>query len=150
MSNLLLNDTITDVLYEKMVDVGPPDYDDAEIEFARQITKTCPEGDVADLIRKTLAGRLSEMIHEGDVLLGADAERKDRFCGTRVHGRGDVSWVRLHRQIEATCAALNTQPLLAAAASRWVSVIKACSSPLKMALAVFEFMTDLEVESSQG
>ncbi len=146
MSNLLLNDTITDVLYEKMVEVGPPDYDDAEIEFARQITKTCPEGDVADLIRKTYGRQAAEMIHEDDVLLRElMPNEKTDFVAPGSTDVGDVSWVTPTGQIEATCAALNTPShswQLAAQSGMGIGHKGMLFAAKVMALAGFEFMTD--------
>jgi aminobenzoyl-glutamate utilization protein B len=109
MSNLLLNDTITDVLYEKMVQVGPPEYDQQEIEFARQISTTCPQSDMTGLLIKMYGKEARELVPQDSVLLSPVMPNVQMdFVAPGSTDVGDVSWVTPTGQIETTCAALNT------------------------------------------
>jgi aminobenzoyl-glutamate utilization protein B len=109
MSNLLLNDTITDVLYEKMVQVGPPEYDQQEIEFAREISTTCPQSDMVGLLIKMYGKEARELVLQDSVLLSPVMPNVQMdFVAPGSTDVGDVSWVTPTGQIETTCAALNT------------------------------------------
>ena len=109
MSNLLLNDTITDVLYEKMIQVGPPEYDQQEIEFARQISTTCPQSDMTGLLIKMYGREARELVPRDSVLLSPVMPNVQMdFVAPGSTDVGDVSWVIPTGQIETTCAALNT------------------------------------------
>jgi aminobenzoyl-glutamate utilization protein B len=109
MSNLLLNDTITDVLYDKMVQVGPPEYDQQEIEFARQISTTCPQSDMTGILIKMYGKEAREVVTQDSVLLSPVMPNVQMdFVAPGSTDVGDVSWVTPTGQIETTCAALNT------------------------------------------
>jgi aminobenzoyl-glutamate utilization protein B len=109
MSNLLLNDTITDVLYEKMVQVGAPDYEPEEIEFARQISTTCPDGDVGGLLVRIYGKEAKKLVPPETVLLEPVMPNVQMdFVTPGSTDVGDVSWVTPTGQIETTCAALNS------------------------------------------
>ncbi len=109
MSNLLLNDTITDVLYEKMIQVGPPEYDQQEIEFARQISTTCPQSDMTGLLIKMYGKEARALVPQDAVLLSPVMPNVQMdFVAPGSTDVGDVSWVIPTGQIETTCAALNT------------------------------------------
>ena len=109
MSNLLLNDTITDVLYEKMVQVGAPDYEPEEIEFARQISTTCPDGDVSGLLVRIYGKEAKKLVPPETVLLEPVMPNVQMdFVTPGSTDVGDVSWVTPTGQIETTCAALNS------------------------------------------
>ena len=110
MSNLLLNDTIIDVLQQKLEQVGPPRFDEAEQGFAREVASTFPAGSVAGTLK--MAGP------EGRAMLAslkgaALAEpvlplyRSDIIApgSTDV---GDVTWVSPTGQITTSCWALGT------------------------------------------
>jgi len=109
MSNLLLNDTITDVLFEKMVQVGAPGYEPEEIEFARQISTTFSDGDVTGLLVKMFGKEAKNLIPPETVLLEPVMPNIQMdFVTPGSTDVGDVSWVTPTGQIETTCAALNT------------------------------------------
>jgi len=109
MSNLLLNDTITDVLYDKMVQVGSPEYDQQEIEFARQISTTCPQSDMTGLLIKIYGKEARELVPQDSFLLSPVMPNVQMdFVAPGSTDVGDVSWVTPTGQIETTCAALNT------------------------------------------
>jgi aminobenzoyl-glutamate utilization protein B len=148
MSNLLLNDTITDVLYEKMVQVGPPEYDQQEIEFARQIATTCPQDDMAGMLTKLFGKEARKLIPEDPVLLVPVMPNVQMdFVAPGSTDVGDVSWVTPTGQIETTCATLNTP------SHSWQIVAQSGMSighkgmlyaGKVMALAALEFMTHPE------
>ena len=52
MSNLLMNDTITDVFYEKMIAIGAPEFNEDEVKFAEEIGTTFPPGDARGYVVK--------------------------------------------------------------------------------------------------
>jgi aminobenzoyl-glutamate utilization protein B len=109
MSNLLLNDTITDVLYEKMLKVGAPDYEPEEIEFAKQISATCPDGDVSGLLVRMYGKEAKKLIPPETVLLEPVMPNVQMdFVTPGSTDVGDVSWVTPTGQIETTCAVLNS------------------------------------------
>ena len=109
-SNLVFNDTIVDVLHEKMVQVGAPDFTDDEREFARHITSTFQQDGMGGFER----------------LLGPDAKKiiaaaKDDFLFEKIlpsfkkniplpgsSDVGDVSWVTPTGQIMTACHAIGT------------------------------------------
>jgi aminobenzoyl-glutamate utilization protein B len=109
MSNLLLVDAITDVLYEKMLAVGAPQYNAEEIEFARQVSADCPEADIPGLLVKIFGKAALELIPPEAVLLPAIMPNtKTDYVLPGSTDVGDVSWVTPTGQIEATCHALRT------------------------------------------
>ena len=109
MSNLLLNDTIMDVLYEKMIQVGPPEFSREEVEFARQISIACPESDIPGLLAKIFGKEARYLVPPDAVLLAPIMPNtKTDFVLPGSTDVGDVSWVMPTGQIEATCHALKT------------------------------------------
>jgi aminobenzoyl-glutamate utilization protein B len=109
MSNLLLNDVITDVLYEKMIQVGAPEFSQEEIEFARQISTSCPESDIPGLLTKIFGKEARGLVPPDAVLLAPIMPNtKTDFVLPGSTDVGDVSWVTPTGQIEATCHALKT------------------------------------------
>jgi len=109
MSNLLLVEAITDVLYEKMVQVGPPEYNPEELDFARQITASCPESDVAGVLVKMFGREARALIPDEAVLLTPVMPNVSTdYVAPGSTDVGDVSWVTPTGQIQTTCAALRT------------------------------------------
>ncbi len=109
MSNLLLIDAITDVLYEKMIQVGPPEFSQEEVEFAKQISASCLESDIPGLLAKIFGKEARELILPDAVLLApVMPNAKTDFVLPGSTDVGDVSWVTPTGQIEATCHALKT------------------------------------------
>jgi len=109
MSNLLLNTTISDVLYEKMILVGAPKFDQEEIEFARQITSTCTDDDLAGMLVKIFGKEARSLVPTDTYLLEPVMPNVQMdYVTPGSTDVGDVSWVTPTGQIETTCAALNT------------------------------------------
>jgi aminobenzoyl-glutamate utilization protein B len=109
MSNLLLVQAITDVLYEKMVQVGPPEFSQGDLDFARQITAVCPESDVEGMLAMTYGREARALVPEGAVLLTSVMPNVlTDYVAPGSTDVGDVSWVTPTGQIQTTCAALRT------------------------------------------
>lgn len=109
MSNLLLNTTISDVLYEKMIQVGAPRFERDEIEFARQISSTCTEGDLPGMLVKIFGKEARNLVPPDSYLLEPVMPNvQTDFVTPGSTDVGDVSWMTPTGQIETTCAALNS------------------------------------------
>lgn len=103
MSNLLLNDTITDVLYEKMIAVGPAEFSKEEIEFGEQILKTCPPNDIIGLGVKVFGKEARMFISPDEVFLTrVMPNTQTDYVLPGSTDVGDVSWVTPTGQISAT------------------------------------------------
>ncbi len=109
MSNLLPNDTINNVLQEKLEQVGAPKFGKEELAFAEEIAKTIPEGsfeesaplyglepDEIDAVKKTL-------LHEGVL-----RPYKPELIQPGSTDVGDVSWATPTGQITTACSVLGT------------------------------------------
>jgi aminobenzoyl-glutamate utilization protein B len=109
-SNLVFNDTIVDVLQEKMEQVGVPGFTGEEMDFARQIESTFPEGDIGGF-EKLLGPNAKEIVAAAkeDLLFDSilPAFKKD-IAMPGSSDVGDVSWVTPTGQIMTTCYAFGT------------------------------------------
>ncbi len=109
MSNMLLNETINHVLQEKLEQVGAPQYDPRELDFARQIAQTIPPGSLEEaavtygLGEKEIAALKDKVLFDGVL----PPYRSDivQPGSTDV---GDVSWAAPTGQVVTTCMALGT------------------------------------------
>jgi aminobenzoyl-glutamate utilization protein B len=109
MSNILLNRTITDVLYEKMLQIGPPEFDEKDVEFARQISITCPESDITGMLIKFYGEQARKLVHQDCFLLQPVMPNvQTNFVSPGSTDVGDVSWVTPTGQLVTTCAVVNT------------------------------------------
>jgi aminobenzoyl-glutamate utilization protein B len=109
-SNLLLNDTLIDVLQQKLEQIPPPHYDDAELAFAREVARTFPPTSAANsLSRLGPDGRkVVESLHGAPL---ADAVMPLHRSDAVLHASsdvGDVTWVAPTGQIGTVCHALGT------------------------------------------
>jgi aminobenzoyl-glutamate utilization protein B len=103
MSNLLLNDTITDVLYEKMVAVGPVEFNKEEIEYGEQIMKSCPPNDIVGLGVKIFGKEAREFFPPDAVFLTCVMPNTQTdYVLPGSTDVGDVSWVMPTGQISVT------------------------------------------------
>ena len=101
----LPNDTIGDVLLEKLKQVGAPKFTDAEKELARKLQETFPPGAIEKSLRRF--GMTREEV--GDPLCESITEPHDR--GKVMGGStdvGDVSYITPTAQITTCCQALGT------------------------------------------
>lgn len=111
MSNLLLNKTINDVFYEKMVEVGAPQFSSDEEQFAAEIARSFSrdemEGTLIRVYGKEAQTHLAAM--NGSPLFTGILPNVDSdyvFPGST--DVGDVSWVTPTAQISTTCQAFGT------------------------------------------
>jgi aminobenzoyl-glutamate utilization protein B len=109
MSNMLLNDTINQVLQEKLEQIGAPKFSAEENEFARKIAEYIPAGSL-DTIAPTYglnADMLDElkkaMLHESVLPMF-----KNEIIQPGSTDVGDVSWAAPTGQIVTACMALGT------------------------------------------
>jgi aminobenzoyl-glutamate utilization protein B len=113
-SNLVLNDTINDVLRAKMEQIGAPQYSESETQFAHEIAGTFPPGSDSGMIRNMRAMYGSDAPHVLEMLKGTLLSTKVLPKATAVAVMagstdvGDVSWVTSTGQFWAVCSALGT------------------------------------------
>lgn len=103
--NMLPNETLSAVLYEAMKKAGPPQWTPAEIEFAKEISKSFAPGQKEALIRATklppeygekyLDDTIAPIFDRGEIMKGS----------TDV---ADVSWVTPTAQINTCCQAIGS------------------------------------------
>jgi aminobenzoyl-glutamate utilization protein B len=109
-SNLLLNDTIAEVLQEKLEEVGAPQFDAAENDFARKVASTFPAGSAAASLRlagpegRQAAASLKDAVLANNVMPLSHTEMI-MPASTDV---GDVTWVAPTGQITTACHAIGT------------------------------------------
>jgi aminobenzoyl-glutamate utilization protein B len=111
MSNLLLNDTITDVLYEKMLSVGAPEFNAEEIKFAEEIGATFPSGYARGYVIKAFGNPAANLVPEkenGALLSTIMPNTHTDYVLPGSTDVGDVSWVTPTGQITAATMALGT------------------------------------------
>ena len=111
-SNLVFNDTIVDVLHEKMGEVAPPTFTDEERQYARELAATFPEGDgMMSGMAKMLGPNVGQMVaamKEAVLFEGMLPAFKKDIAMPGSTDVGDVSWVTPTGQITTTCYAFGT------------------------------------------
>ncbi len=109
MSNMLLNETINNVLQKKLEEVGAPIFSQEDEAFAKEISKTIPRDSLDEaapysgLDADTLAALKKSVLHEG--VLPPYKSEIVQMGSTDV---GDVSWAAPVGQIGTACMALGT------------------------------------------
>lgn len=102
-SNILPNKALYEVMYENMRRVGPPPFDGADYEFAKQLRKVALTDQDA---LASVAGRdvslKDNLLHDSLLPLGTD---QFEFGSTDV---GDVSWIVPTAQCQTACFAIGT------------------------------------------
>jgi aminobenzoyl-glutamate utilization protein B len=111
-SNLVFNDTIVDVLHEKMDEVAPPIFTEEERSFARELALTFPKGGgMMESFEKMFGPNFKDLLADAKENLLVEgvlpAIKKDIAIpgSTDV---GDVSWTTPTGQIMTTCYAFGT------------------------------------------
>jgi aminobenzoyl-glutamate utilization protein B len=111
-SNLVFNDTIVDVLHEKMDEVMPPIFSDVERQFAHELSATFPEGGgMIGGFAKMLGQNIDQMLaimKETLLFEGVLPAFKKDIAMPGSTDVGDVSWVTPTGQIMTTCHAFGT------------------------------------------
>lgn len=103
--NMVPNDTLSEVLLEKLKEVGPPEFNEEEIHLAKHLQETFSP----DAVEDTLASYGLTREEVGDPLCDRIVEPFDR--GTVLPGStdvGDVSHIAPTAQITTCCQALGT------------------------------------------
>jgi aminobenzoyl-glutamate utilization protein B len=111
MSNLLLNDTITDVFFEKMTAIGAPEFTAEEIKFAEEIGTTFPSGDARGYVIKAFGNPAASLVPEKDNGVLLSTIMPNTHTDYVLPGStdvGDVSWVTPTGQITTATMALGT------------------------------------------
>jgi aminobenzoyl-glutamate utilization protein B len=149
-SNIVFNDTIVDVLHEKMEVVCPPLFTTSEREFVRELQPTFPTGGMGGMANmfgpeaKTMVSAAKEQFLFDDVLpvFKTDAVMPG---STDV---GDVSWVTPTGQFSTTCYAFGTPGhswQLVAQSGMSIGHKGMLYAGKVLALAAVEFMTNSEL-----
>ncbi|MFV0491447.1 MAG: M20 family metallopeptidase [Pseudorhodobacter sp.] len=101
VSNLLVNTPLETAMWEELEALGPPDFDEADIAFARKMRESISEEDIIYTHKRFgLEPDLDRALC--DFVVPRDAERLKMFGSTDL---GDVSWVVPLVQMQgATCA----------------------------------------------
>jgi aminobenzoyl-glutamate utilization protein B len=148
MSNLLLNDTITDVLYEKLIEVAPPMYSDDELVFGRKIAATCPQNDIPGMVAKIFGKEARALVDPGLIFLTRVMPNTTTdYVLPGSTDVGDVSWVTPTGQISATTMTAGTPShswQIVAQSGMGIGQKGMLYAGKVMALAAFEFMTQPE------
>ena len=149
MSNMLLNETINNVLQKNLEQVGPPRFSQEDFSFAAEITKSIP----------------SDSLEESAQSYGLDADAITALKDTFLHESvlppykseivqpgstdvGDVSWVVPTGQIVTACIALGTPGhswQIVAQGKMGIGHKGMCYAAKVMALAAVEFMQSPEL-----
>ncbi len=104
VANLLANTPLEDAMRAVMERLGPPDWDEADREFARKIQATLSKGDIMNSYRRVGVAYDPDMVlHTG--LVPKDAKKVAMIGSTDV---GDVSWVVPTVQAHAATYAIGT------------------------------------------
>jgi aminobenzoyl-glutamate utilization protein B len=104
VSNLLGNEPLEQAMYDTMLRLGAPEWDEADRAFARDIQSTLSPGDLATSYRK-VGVQPKEGVPLCDAVVPRDSKRKPMIGSTDV---GDVSWVVPTVQAHAPTYAIGT------------------------------------------
>ena len=104
VSNLLANPPLENAMYEAMQRLGPPQWDDADRAFAKEIQGTLAPEDLSTAYRRVgVAPKEDTPLHDG--IVPPDSRRVPMIGSTDV---GDVSWVVPTVQAHAATYAIGT------------------------------------------
>jgi aminobenzoyl-glutamate utilization protein B len=103
VSNLLPNTPLEEALYRVMEELGPPNFDEADRDFAARIQSTLTEQEIASVYHAIGMEPADRPL--ADFLVPLDARRNPLIGSTDV---GDVSWVVPTVQVHAPTIAIGT------------------------------------------
>jgi aminobenzoyl-glutamate utilization protein B len=103
VSDVVGNTPLEETLHNVLEELGPPHFDEADRDFARQIQATLTPGDI-DAIYRTIGMKKTDA-PLADFLVPRDAKRNPAIGSTDV---GDVSWVVPTVQAHAPTVAIGT------------------------------------------
>jgi len=110
-SNMILNTTIDDVFYEKLVQIGAPQLNPEEKEFAQEIAKTLPGGTGLEGLARLLGGNANKIVNQLKGKVYCDIVLPRIISQAAMPGSsdvGDVSWVTPTGQLGTACSILGT------------------------------------------
>ncbi len=152
-SNTIPNSVIGEVLYDKFVEVGAPQFSEEEVNFGKKIQETFPKGEksgvaflaaFATVIGKEMVEKMKNGVLFDDIL----PNKLPEICLPGSTDVGDVSWVVPTSQVGVTCSALGTP------GHSWQEVTQSASSighkgmivaAKVLALTVLEFLDKTEL-----
>src|SRR6266700_2852786 len=103
VSNILPNTPLEQTLHRIMEDLGPPNFDDADQQFAAKIRSTLTDKDIASVYYSIGMDPTDRPL--ADFIVPLDAKRNPLIGSTDV---GDVSWVVPTVQVHAPTVAIGT------------------------------------------
>lgn len=105
MSNILLNRTLTDVLYHQLKALGPPDFDEQDKAAAKSFTDTLSQDDLVVAAHHVGADQsaLNEPLHGGLVPFEGAVQKSGGSTDV-----GDVSWITPTAQFWGASFAIGT------------------------------------------
>lgn len=102
-SNVLPNKALHEIMYENMRRVGPPAFDDADYEFAKELRRMAlTDEDVLASVSARDVSLKDKILHDSLLPLGTDPME---MGSTDV---GDVSWIVPTAQCQTACFAIGT------------------------------------------
>jgi aminobenzoyl-glutamate utilization protein B len=102
---ILPNTVLEKVLEDAMKVAGPPVFSDEDLNFAEEIVKTFPEGQVERQLNDSAFSEILKGKVLNDTVIGRPAEPQEGRGSTDV---GDVSWCTPTAQFTTACIALGT------------------------------------------
>ncbi|WP_274310151.1 M20 family metallopeptidase [Solibacillus daqui] len=112
-SNVIPNDTVQQIMYNQFEQMGVPEFDDVDNEFAQKIRDTLSEHDKnSSILGKLPAYRTIEASQKNNALFSALLPYDQNLMRLTMPGStdvGDVSWVVPTAQIVTSCHARGTQ-----------------------------------------
>lgn len=148
MSNLVLNRTINDVIYQKMVEVGASEYTEDEIKFAKEIATSYSREGAGQALIKTYGNAAREALEKlGDfpLLSSILPNAESDYVLPASTDVGDVSWVVPTGQVLTACHAFGTPGhswQIVAQGGMGIGHKGMLLAGKVMALAALEFMRD--------
>ncbi len=109
-ANLMANHMLEDLLYQKMVELGPPMFDQTDQDYAKEIIKSFPEG-YFDRMLSTLPQDMQKQMEQFRNINLCESILPTVSRGVTLPGStdvGDVSWVTPLAQFTSACASIGT------------------------------------------
>ncbi len=105
-ANVIPNQPLAEALHRNMVRVGPPDFDGADVAWAKEITKHYPPGQREGMLRRAVQMGLDL----GDAFLHQEIApfNADKTATPGSTDVGDVSWVTPTAQFGMACHAVGS------------------------------------------
>ncbi|MHA1346925.1 MAG: M20 family metallopeptidase [Candidatus Heimdallarchaeaceae archaeon] len=112
-SNLIPNNIIGSVLYDKFIEVGPPQFTEEEISFGKDIQATFASNERSEVsmfanFKNVLGKEMIDKIKNGVLFEDILPNKIPEIVLPGSTDVGDVSWVVPTSQIGVTCVALGT------------------------------------------